>query len=1068
MHRIALLKDLSGLRCDKKKLIFLAQDSGWLYIIYITILTIMKLVVRVIEANLLATTESNGLNDLYVRLQLGKQKFKTRVVKKSLRPEWDEQFSFWVDDLRDSLVISVMDEERFFNNDYVGRLKVPVSLVFDEEIKSLGTAWYSLKPKSKKSKKDCGEIHLSIFLSQNNAPGEPNGVGDLLSSTHWRKYSNSMSETLSISSSMGRSNSSSPARDELASSSFNTREEKPCSQKSFAVRLAQIFNKGCEVPSTAPSKGNDLDQHETDKAEVDEINSEDQTSNESFEEIMKKIQSADQGSEIPSNLSGGVLIDLLYIIAPEDLNVLLFSPDSNFPKSLAEEQGTTDVQLGPWKLENGGETLKRSLTYIKAATKLVKAVKGYEDQTYLKADGKNFAVLACVSTPDVMYGSTFKVEILYVITPGPELPSGEQCSRLVISWRLNFVQSTMMKGMIESGARQGMKDSFDQYATLLSQTIKPVDSTDLGSSKEQALASLRAGHQPDWKLAVQYFANFTVLLTLVMGLYMLVHICLAAPSKIQGLEFVGLDLPDSIGEFAVCAVLVLQVEQMLASISHFIKAKARKGSDNGIKAQGDGWMLTVALIEGSNLASVASIGACDPYVVLTCNGKTRTSSVKFKKSDPLWNEIFEFDAMEDPPSVLEVEVWDFDGPFDEAASLGRAEINFLKTNISDLADIMVSLDGKLGLACQSKLHLKVFLENTRGVNVVRHYISKMEKEVGKKINLRSPQTNSAFQKLFGLPPEEFLINDFTCHLKRKMPLQGRLFVSARILGFHANLFGHKTKFFLLWEDMEDIQVIPPTFSSMGSPIIVITLRPGRGADAKNGAKVQDEQGRLKFRFQSFVSFNVASRTIMALWKARALTPEQKVQLVEEDAETKSLGNEESGSFLGLGEVIMSEVHSCALSVPGCFLMELFNGGELDRRVMEKSGCVNYSYTPWVSENSDVYERAVYYKFEKRIAKYKVEVTSTQQRTLSEGKGWLLQEVMNFHGVPLGDYFNLHLHYQIDDLPPKAKGCKVQVSFGIEWLKGTKHEKRISKNILKNLQERLKLTFTIVEKEFLGK
>lgn len=44
------------------------------------------------------------------------------------------------------------------------------------------------------------------------------------------------------------------------------------------------------------------------------------------------------------------------------------------------------------------------------------------------------------------------------------------------------------------------------------------------------------------------------------------------------------------------------------------------------------------------------------------------------------------------------------------------------------------------------------------------------------INLRSPQTNSAFQKLFNLPPEEFLINDFTCHLKRKMPLQVVMFV----------------------------------------------------------------------------------------------------------------------------------------------------------------------------------------------------------------------------------------------------------------------------------------------------
>lgn len=39
------------------------------------------------------------------------------------------------------------------------------------------------------------------------------------------------------------------------------------------------------------------------------------------------------------------------------------------------------------------------------------------------------------------------------------------------------------------------------------------------------------------------------------------------------------------------------------------------------------------------------------------------------------------------------------------------------------------------------------------------------------LNLRSPHRNSTFQKHFGLPPEEFLISDFSCSLKRKMPLQ---------------------------------------------------------------------------------------------------------------------------------------------------------------------------------------------------------------------------------------------------------------------------------------------------------
>lgn len=64
------------------------------------------------------------------------------------------------------------------------------------------------------------------------------------------------------------------------------------------------------------------------------------------------------------------------------------------------------------------------------------------------------------------------------------------------------------------------------------------------------------------------------------------------------------------------------------------------GSDHGTKGKGDGWLLTVALIEGSNLASANSTATSDPYVVFTCNGKKRTSSIKFQKSEPLWNGIF--------------------------------------------------------------------------------------------------------------------------------------------------------------------------------------------------------------------------------------------------------------------------------------------------------------------------------------------------------------------------------------------------------------------------------------------
>ncbi|KAH1054876.1 hypothetical protein J1N35_032941 [Gossypium stocksii] len=1005
----------------------------------------MKLVVGVIEARNIPAMHLNGFSDPYVKLQVGKKRYRTKVVKKTLNPSWGEEFIFKVEDFKGELQISVLDEDKFFNDDFVGHVKLPISQVFDAPQKSLGTVWYPLHPKNNRSKnKDLGEVLLNIYFQQKSSSMDMSCNGDNASSS---------------------SNCPSPLRleDSVSSKeekdkSFKEEKEKSLSQKLLAGRIAQIFNKNSDTAVASSTAGIDLtEMPENSRADVADEKPDDQSSFVSFEEAMKTMESKDQGSEIPSNLPGGVLVDQPYVVSPAELNSLLFSSDSSFPKSLAEMQGSKDPQLGPWKFEDGDSSLKRAYTYIKAPTKMIKATKATEEQMYLRADGKSFAVLVVVSTPDVPYGSTFKTELLYCITPGPELPSGEQSAHLVISWRMNFLQSTMMKGMIENGARQGLKEGFEQFTTLLTQSVKPVDSKDIGLNKEQILGSLQAEPKSDWKLAFQYFANFTVVSTVFMALYVIVHIWVAAPSTIQGLEFVGLDLPDSIGEFIVCGVLVLQGERLLQIISRFMQARAQKGSDHGVKAQGNGWLLTVALIEGSNLATVDSSGYCDPYVVFTCNGKSRTSSIKFQKSSPQWNEIFEFDAMEEPPSVLDIEVFDFDGLFDEATSLGQAEINFLKSNISDLADVWIPLQGKPAQACQSKLHLRIFLDNTRGGHVVKEYLSKMEKEVGKKINLRSPQTNSAFQKLFGLPPEEFLINDFTCHLKRKMPLQGRLFLSARILGFHANIFGHKTKFYFLWEDIEDIQVSPPTLASMGSPIIVITLRLGRGLDARHGARTQDREGRLKFNFQSFVSFSVAHRTIMALWKARSLSPEQKVQIVEEESKTKCLQIEESGSFLGLEDVSMSEIYSTTLSVPISTFIEIFGGGEMDRKAMERAGCLNYSCSPWDSESADVYERQIYFRFDKRVSRFRGEVTSTQQKSpLPDKKGWLIEEVMTLHGVPLGDYFNLHLRYQIEDL--KAKGCSVRVLTGIAWLKSTKHRKRIAKNILSNLEDRLKEFF----------
>jgi hypothetical protein len=409
-----------------------------------------------------------------------------------------------------------------------------------------------------------GEILLSICVSQSfpdlNCNGSRKNV-DIMQSPS-RSFN-------------GMTNSSSARSEETAFS----KEDKFFAQKNLAGRIAQIFNKNSDAISATTSRSTEIsEQSETDGSEVCDEKAEDQSSSGNFEELMKEMKSRDIGSEVPKNLPGGVLVDQSYLIATPDLNSLLFSPDSSFARSLSDFLGNSEQQFGPWKFENGSGSLKRVITYVRAPSKLVGAVKASEDQIYVKVDGKTFAILNCVSTPDVMYGSTFKVELLYCITPGPELPSGEETSHLVISWRMNFLQSTMFKSMIENGARAGLKDSFEQFSTFLSQTVKPVDLKDMGSSKEQVLASLKAEPQSDRKLAVQYFANFTVVSAFFMGLYVFVHIWLAAPSAIQGLEFLGLDLPDSIGEVLVCSVLALQCERVLGLLSRFMQARAQKGN----------------------------------------------------------------------------------------------------------------------------------------------------------------------------------------------------------------------------------------------------------------------------------------------------------------------------------------------------------------------------------------------------------------------------------------------------------------------------------------------------------
>ncbi|CAO2826440.1 unnamed protein product [Amaranthus hypochondriacus] len=1017
----------------------------------------MRLYVYVLEANDLPVKSSS-----YVKLQVGKFKSKTRTITGS-DPVWNEEFVFRVHDLEDELVLSVYNRDdddsysRFFNVSgfLLGRIRVPVWTVSGEENECLPPTWFSLtKPKNGKQhvKRKCGKILLTLTL---------HGRGDDANSDLFldeepcaRSSEYKQEESLDD----APVNNVSPTAPHL---------KVPHGKKlikAVTKRLEKLLQKNGE-----PSKSDESSDLSVTPSEYEECMQEESiSSTSSFEEALDTMQCRDD-IELPENLQGGILLDQTYVVTSKDLNAFLFAPDSQFRKELAELQGVTDMQEGPWTCKSGDSPcLTRFVSYIQPASKLVKAVKATEEQTYVKADGVEFAVFVCVATPDVPYGNSFKVELLYKIMPGPELSSGEESSRLIISWGINFSQSTLMKSMIENGAKQGLKESFDQFSALLGQKLKVLD-TENSSEKDAVLESLQREHQSDWELAKEYFGNLTVLAATFLTLYVFVHILLSEPHKRQGLEIYGLDLPDSFGQLVTCGILVLLLERVYNMVSLFVQARLRVGSDHGIKSQGDGWVVTVALVEAVNLPSLDLTGVSDPFVVLTCNGKTRTSSVQLQTCNPQWNEILEFDASEDLPSVLDVELFDFDGPFDQAASLGHTEINFLKHSATELADMWVPLQGKKAVSCQAKLHLRIFVENKKGVETIKEYLNKMEREVGKKLNIRSPHKNSAFQKVFGLPPEEFLIKDYSCSLRRKMPLQGRLFVSARIVGFYANFFGHKTKFFFLWEDIDDIEVQDPCMASFGSPTLVIILRKGRGLDARHGAKTQDDEGRLKFYFQSFIPFDVASKTITALWRAKTASPEKKALITEEQGNQESVfgPGENDSSLFPADNSNNLKIYSTTLPFDIKSLMEMFGGGSLERKVMGKSGCLNYITTEWRIVKPDVYERQLSYKFNHEVSVFGGEVRCTQRKSrLGDPDGWIVNEAMALHDTPFGDHFRVHLSYHLLSLKSIEEECKCDVFLGILWLKDCKFQQRITKNINEKFASRLKTIFELVKKEIL--
>mmetsp|Transcript_51922 Transcript_51922/g.127462 ORF Transcript_51922/g.127462 Transcript_51922/m.127462 type:complete len:160 (+) Transcript_51922:117-596(+) len=91
-----------------------------------------NVLVTVHSASDLPAGDRNGLSDPFARVELGKQKRKTRTVSKSLSPQWQQALLFDYDAAATTLTVSVIDADFGRPDDFLGAADVDVALLKDD------------------------------------------------------------------------------------------------------------------------------------------------------------------------------------------------------------------------------------------------------------------------------------------------------------------------------------------------------------------------------------------------------------------------------------------------------------------------------------------------------------------------------------------------------------------------------------------------------------------------------------------------------------------------------------------------------------------------------------------------------------------------------------------------------------------------------------------------------------------------------------------------------------------------------------------------------------------------
>jgi len=125
---------------------------------------IIKLKVQVIAGRQLVAKNVNGFSDAYVEIKLinGKQRYKTKTIKKSLNPEWKELFTFKPIEVESDILQFQVWDRSLFSPNFMGQLEIKLSSIetYDDHEK-----WFTLEGRGK-DEEVSGELYLKIYYER--------------------------------------------------------------------------------------------------------------------------------------------------------------------------------------------------------------------------------------------------------------------------------------------------------------------------------------------------------------------------------------------------------------------------------------------------------------------------------------------------------------------------------------------------------------------------------------------------------------------------------------------------------------------------------------------------------------------------------------------------------------------------------------------------------------------------------------------------------------------------------------------------------------------------------------